>query len=90
VTLSALALTLHPLAGAAERLVPPLSLLQFPWRFLTVATCGGAAAMGFAAARLVAVRRFRSWAVGAPLALLILVIIDGAPYTGAADWFAAQ
>ena len=88
VALLALALTLAPLAGWSERLLPALRALFFPWRFLAVASCAAAAAAGCAAARLRAEwgeRRHSVWL--APALVVGLLLVDAAPYTGAADWF---
>lgn len=76
-----LLLPLHPFAGIAERLVPPLALLQFPWRLLTLATCAAAAAAAFVAARTL--RRPSGAALA--FALVGLLLVDAAPYTGAAE-----
>jgi hypothetical protein len=74
---------LDPLPGLLERVVPSLSLLQFPWRLLTLASCGAAAAAGLAAARLLALRR----PLGVLLATVMLALLlwDATPYAGAAD-----
>ena len=86
-TLGTLLLSIHPLAAAAEFLFPPLTSLYFPWRFLSIASCGAAAAAGFAAARLLAAWQTRRWATWAvPGALVALLLLDAAPYTGAPDW----
>ncbi len=85
VALVALTATLAPAAPALARL-PLLRDLQFPWRFLTVATFALAALAGLAAARLLAAWRHRKGAAAAPALLALLLITDGFPYTGAADW----
>lgn len=85
-TAVALMVTLHPL-NRLLALVPPLAALQFPWRFLAIATFGLAAASGFAAARLLAACRDRRRAAAMiPGLLVALLVLDAAPYTGAADW----
>ena len=81
--LLALGLTMGKLAAWISLAVPGLAAIQFPWRFLGLATFGAAAGAGFAAARLL---RFRRWAVLVPGALAALLILDAAPFTGAADW----
>ena len=87
-TIVALLVTLHPL-NRLLAMVPPLAALQFPWRFLAIATFGLAAAAGFATARLLAVARGRRWAAAIPGLLVTLLVLDAAPYTGAADWVPA-
>ncbi len=83
----ALALSLRPVAAAVSPVAPPLAVLQFPWRFLGLATFAAAAAAGFAAAHLLARWRHRRWlAALVPGALAALLILDAAPYTGAAEW----
>jgi len=81
--LIALALSMGKLAAWISLWVPGLAAIQFPWRFLGLATFGAAAGAGFAAARLLA---FRRWAVLLPGAIAGLLILDAAPFTGAADW----
>ena len=76
--LVALALCMGKLAAWISLYVPGLAAIQFPWRFLGLATFGAAAGAGFAMLRL------PRWAPGVVAALLIL---DAAPFTGAADWF---
>ena len=83
----ALALTLRPAAAAASFVVPQLAVLQFPWRFLGLATFAAAAATGFAVARLLAAWGGRRWAALVPGVCAALLILDAAPYTGAAEWF---
>lgn len=75
--LIALALCMGKLAAWISLYVPGLAAIQFPWRFLGLATFGAAAGAGFAMLRL------PRWAPGLVAALLIL---DAAPFTGAADW----
>lgn len=86
-TVATLVLSLDPVAGWAEAAFPPLRSLYFPWRFLTVASFGAAAAAGFATARLLSAWRAQRWAALVPGALAALLILDAAPYTGAPDWF---
>jgi hypothetical protein len=81
--LAALVLSMGKLAAWISLAVPGLAAIQFPWRFLGLATFGAAAGAGFAAARLLA---FRRWAVLVPGAIAGLLILDAAPFTGAADW----
>lgn len=83
VVLAALFLSMGKLAAWISLWVPGLAAIQFPWRFLGLATFGAAAAAGFAAARLLA---FKRWTVLIPGAIAGLLILDAAPFTGAADW----
>ena len=83
-TLAALALTLRPLADGLSLVLPPVSAIQFPWRFLGLASFGLAAGAGFAAVRLL--RLERRWAILVPGALAALLVLDAFPYTGAPDW----
>lgn len=82
--LAALVLSMGKLAAWLSLAVPGLAAIQFPWRFLGLATFGAAAGAGFAAVRLLALRH---WAVLVPGAIAGILILDAAPYTGAADWF---
>jgi hypothetical protein len=82
----ALALSLRPIAAAVSLAVPQLAALQFPWRFLGLATLASALAAGFGAAHLLARWRHRRWVALVPGALAALLILDAAPYTGAAEW----
>lgn len=84
-TAGSLLLTLHPIAGWAEVVFPPLHSLYFPWRFLSIASCGAAAAAGFAVLRVLAVVPQR-WSRAVPGVLGLLLLADAAPYTGAAQW----
>lgn len=81
--LAALVLSVGKLAAWLSLAVPGLAAIQFPWRFLGLATFGAAAGAGFAAARLLA---FRRWTILIPGAIAGLLILDAAPFTGAADW----
>lgn len=83
-TLAALALTLRPLADGLSLVLPPASAIQFPWRFLGLASFGLAAGAGFAAVRLL--RLERRWAVLVPGVMAAFLVLDAFPYTGAADW----
>lgn len=83
-TLAALALTLRPLAEGLSLVLPPASALQFPWRFLGLASFGLAAGAGFATVRLLSLAGRRAALV--PGALAALLVLDAFPYTGAADW----
>ncbi|HEX2676259.1 MAG TPA: 6-pyruvoyl-tetrahydropterin synthase-related protein [Polyangiales bacterium] len=84
-TLVCLALTLRPLDLWLAR-VPPFAVLQFPWRFLSLATFGASLLAGFALPRLEQlfpgerVRRIL------PTALVALLLFDFAPYGGAPYW----
>ena len=82
----ALALSLRPVAAALSLVAPPLAVLQFPWRFLGLATFAAAALAGHAAARLLAAWHGRRFAAFVPGALAALLVLDAAPYTGAAEW----
>ncbi|MGH9365761.1 MAG: 6-pyruvoyl-tetrahydropterin synthase-related protein, partial [Thermoanaerobaculia bacterium] len=84
-TLGALALTLHPLDVAFAH-VPPMTVLQFPWRFLTVATFGASALAGFAALRLIEMSQHRWLQRVVPGALFGLLLLDFFPYGGAPLW----
>jgi hypothetical protein len=84
--LAALALTLGSLAAWISLAFPPLAAIQFPWRFLGLATCGAAAGAGFAAARLLDAWRGRRWAVLVPGLLAGMLMLDAFPFTGAPDW----
>ncbi|MES1240468.1 MAG: hypothetical protein ABUT39_02510 [Acidobacteriota bacterium] len=91
-TLFALAFSLRPVAGAVSTVFPPLAVLQFPWRFLGLASFGTAALAGAAAARLLHAEEggrpwARWWKRAVPGALAALLIFDAFPYTGAPEWF---
>lgn len=88
-TAAALILALRPVAGIVSQLLPPLTALQFPWRFLGLATFGAAALAGCAAARLLEAGEGRRWQVLVPGLLAALLVLDAFPYTGAADWLPA-
>ena len=81
--LAALALSMGKLAAWISLVVPGLAAIQFPWRFLGLATFGAAAGAGFAAARLLS---FQRWTTIIPGLMAGLLILDAAPFTGAADW----
>jgi hypothetical protein len=83
VVLVALILSMGKVAAWISLWVPGLAAIQFPWRFLGLATFGAAAGAGFAAVRLLA---FRRWTVLIPGVIAGLLILDAAPFTGAADW----
>lgn len=86
-TLAALALTLRPGADALSLVLPPASAIQFPWRFLGLASFGLAAGAGFAAVRLLCLQQLqRRWTVLVPGTLAALLVLDAFPYTGAPDW----
>ncbi|HWM90717.1 MAG TPA: hypothetical protein VN493_08125 [Thermoanaerobaculia bacterium] len=87
VVLAALLLSMGKLAGWISLWVPALASIQFPWRFLGLATFGAAACAGFAAARLLDAWRGRRWAFLVPGAIAALLILDAWPYTGAPDWY---
>ena len=81
--LVALALSTDWLAGLAGW-VPGLATLRFPWRFLSPATVLAVLALAVGFDSWARMRRERNGA-GAALALVALLVWDGAPYTGAAD-----
>ncbi len=82
-----LILTLRQPAAIASLLLPPLAVLQFPWRLLGPATFAAAAAAGFATAGLLAAcGERRRLAALVPGVLAALLLLDAAPYTGAAAW----
>lgn len=81
-----LVLTLSSLAAWASFVFPPLAAIQFPWRFLGLATFGAAAGAGFAAARLLSTWTGRRWVILVPGLLAALLMLDAFPFTGAADW----
>ncbi|MEA2562820.1 MAG: hypothetical protein QOH06_4324 [Acidobacteriota bacterium] len=81
--LAVLVLSMGKLAAWLSLWVPGLAAIQFPWRFLGLATFGAAAGAGFATARLLS---FRRWTILIPGAIAGLLILDAAPFTGAADW----
>lgn len=89
-TAAALLLSLRPAATAASLLFPPLAALQFPWRFLGLATFGAAALAGLAAARLLEAAEGRRWQIVVPGLLAALLVADAFPCTGAADWYPAH
>lgn len=84
---AALALSLYPVGSWVSALFPPLAAIQFPWRFLGLATFAAAAAAGFAAARLLRTWNHHRWAILVPGLLASLLILDAFPYTGAPEWF---
>lgn len=87
VTLAALVLSLGPVCRWLAAAFPPLAAIQFPWRFLGLASCGAAVAAGLAAARLLKAAGRRPWAVLVPGVLAALLILDASLFTGAADWY---
>jgi len=89
VCLAGLALPMDPVPAWLASLFPPFVAIQFPWRFLGLATFGAAALAGVAAARILDRGRERRWTLLVPGLLAALLVLDAAPYTGAADWFPA-
>ncbi|HWM90716.1 MAG TPA: 6-pyruvoyl-tetrahydropterin synthase-related protein [Thermoanaerobaculia bacterium] len=83
--LAALALAIDPVCSWLAAIFPPLAAIQFPWRFLGLASFGAAAAAGVAAARLLDIDQ--RWTVLVPGALAALLMLDAFPYTGAPDWY---
>ena len=67
--------------------LPVIHKIQFPWRFLTIASVLAAYAIGTGASALLAGPR--RWSRVLPVVVLpALLIADAAPYTGAAGWVA--
>lgn len=87
--LTALALALYPVGSWVSAVFPPLAAIQFPWRFLGLATFAAAAAAGFAAARLLQAWNGHRRVVLVPGLLAAFLILDAFPYTGAPEWFPA-
>jgi hypothetical protein len=87
ITAASLVLTLAPLD---EKLgwLPPLKMLQFPWRFLEIATFGASALAGFACLRALQATGRHRWSVAVPGLLLALIVFDAFPYLGAPAWHA--
>lgn len=85
ITLGTLLLTLYPLDIAFARF-PPMTMLQFPWRFMAIATCGASALAGFATLYLLESPRTRQLAQFIPGVLVALLVFDFYPYQGAASW----
>lgn len=86
---AALALSLYPVGSWVSAVFPPLAAIQFPWRFLGLATFAAAAAAGFAAARLLRTWNGRRWVVLVPGLIGAFLILDAFPYTGAPEWLPA-
>ena len=80
VALGALLGTFH-LSARGLVALPAMAAIQFPWRLLGPLTLLGAVAAAFAAQRLIESRR-TPWVA----LLLALIVADGAPFTGAAEW----
>lgn len=85
-TTGTLLLTLFPFNYLAW-LIPPLEYLQFPWRFLSIATFGASALAGFALLRLSQPLHPLQLHRVLPAVVFVLVLVDFAPYTGAGAWF---
>ncbi len=85
VTLGALALTLYPMDVLFARF-PPMTILQFPWRFLAIATFGASALAGFATRTTVAGAGKYRWGRLLPAGFVALMVFDFFPYQGAASW----
>lgn len=82
--LGSLALTLYPLDLLGY--LPNLIILQFPWRFLAIATCGAAVLAAFATRELLQETQERSWHAWIPGILVALMVFDFFPYQGAPLW----
>jgi len=84
-TLGTLALCLFPL-DVLFGYFPPMSMLQFSWRFLTIATVGASVLAGFAVVRILEDVP-RPWLERLVPGLLFgLLVLDFYPYGGAAMW----
>jgi hypothetical protein len=74
-------------AAALMTHLPTIHRIQFPWRFLTIASVLAAYAIGLGVSALLATPR--RWSRLLPIvALPALFVADAAPYTGAAGWVA--
>jgi hypothetical protein len=74
-------------AAALMTHLPAIHKIQFPWRFLTAASLLACYAVGLGVSALLASRP--RWTTVIPVLVLpALLILDGAPYTGAAGWVA--
>ncbi|MFM7202810.1 MAG: 6-pyruvoyl-tetrahydropterin synthase-related protein [Myxococcota bacterium] len=82
--LGSLALTLYPLDLLGY--LPNLIILQFPWRFLAIATCGAAILVAFATRELLKETEAQRWQVWIPGVLVALMVFDFFPYQGAPLW----
>ena len=84
-TFTCLLLTVRPFAAWAEAAMPPLAALQFSWRFLAVASAGAAAAVGCVVAAASRQPGRRGWSRLLPGLAAAALIVDAAPFTGAAE-----
>ena len=84
-TLGTLMLTLHPLDVALARF-PPMTVLQYPSRFLALASFGACALAGFATLRLLEAAQGHWIQRVIPGALFGLLVLDFFPYGGAPMW----
>jgi len=84
-TLGSLALTLYPLDRALAYF-PPMTILQFPWRFLSIATFGACALAGFATLRILESAQGRWFKWMTPGAVFALLVLDAFPFAGAPAW----
>jgi len=82
-TLGTLVLTLYPMDVIFARF-PPMTMLQFPWRFMAIATFGASALAGFAVLRLIEAFDGKVWSRFIPAAIIGLMVFDFFPYQGAA------
>jgi hypothetical protein len=72
-------------AAALMTHLPTIHKVQFPWRFLTIASVMAAYAIALGVSAVLKERR--RWPALVPIVLLpALLIGDAAPYTGAAGW----
>lgn len=84
VAAGSLLLTLYPFDLLGY--LPNLIILQFPWRFLSPATCGAAILAGFATAGLLEHYQKETWGRFIPAAIVALMLFDFMPYGGAPLW----
>lgn len=83
--LGSLALTMYPL-DIAFSWVPFMRILQFPWRFLSVATFGASALAGLATLHLLRTSSWRGLSRVVPGMIFGLLLLDFFPYGGAPTW----
>jgi len=81
-TVGTLALTLSPLDIVFAKF-PPMIMLQFPWRFLAIATFGACGLAGFATLELLEIAHGRWVERIIPGAMFSILALDFFPYGGA-------
>lgn len=84
VSAGSLLLTMYPFDLLGY--LPNLIILQFPWRFLSPATCGASILVGFATVGLLEKYEQERWSRFIPAALAFLLVMDFFPYGGAPLW----